>query len=71
MVENETMETEVTTANLKTLAEVEKTYVLTVMSLMNQNKTHAARALGISRRGLLNKLNTWKVEDYEQEKATQ
>jgi hypothetical protein len=42
-----------------TLIEVEKTYVEYALRVFGNNKTHAARALGISVRALRHKLTLW------------
>lgn len=44
---------------LKTLAEIEKNHILTTLKALNQNKTQAAKSLGISIRTLRNKLNSF------------
>lgn len=49
------------------LEDVEKAYVLTVLQLKAGNKTHAAKALGISLRTLQRKLLKWECEAYELE----
>lgn len=63
--------TKIATEIPKTLAEVEREYVLAILSLTNQNKTHAARILGISRRGLLNKLKKWQEQEAHDKLSTQ
>jgi DNA-binding protein Fis len=44
------------------LHEVEKDHILKVMALKNQNKTHAAKALGIGIRTLQRKLKQYLKE---------
>jgi DNA-binding NtrC family response regulator len=53
-----------------TLAEVEKHYILAALEKTKQNRTHAARLLGISIRTLRNKLNEYGVKAKETESAT-
>ena len=45
-----------------TIAEMEKQLIYTTLQHTNQNRTHAARLLGISIRTLRNKLNEYKLE---------
>lgn len=47
---------EISITKLEDLASVEKIYILAVLEYMKMNRTHAAKALGISCRGLRNKL---------------
>jgi len=47
--------------SLKTLAELEKTHILTTLNAYQHNKTKAAKSLGISIRTLRNKLNSFKL----------
>jgi DNA-binding NtrC family response regulator len=47
---------------IPTLAEVERKYILSTLRLCGNNRTHAARALGLSIRGLRIKLHQY-VQD--------
>ena len=47
------------------LAELERRYVLRVLTLFNGNKSRTAQALGIDRRTLYRKVETWKESDVE------
>jgi two-component system response regulator AtoC len=44
---------------IKTLAELEKTHILSTLKALNHNKTQTAKSLGISLRTLRNKLNSF------------
>ena len=46
----------------KTLADVEKATILQALEAYGGNRTHAAKALGISRRGLVYKLRSYEEE---------
>ncbi len=50
---------DLTTPTLMTLQELEKRHILETLRAHNENKTHAAKALGISIRTLRNKLETY------------
>ena len=50
-------------SELVTLEEVEKRYVLRVLETLKGNKTAAARTLGIERKTLYRKLESWGVKD--------
>ncbi len=50
---------------LQSLAEVEESHVLSVLESTGWNKSRAARVLGISRQGLLDRLKRMKVEAIE------
>ena len=52
-----------------TLAEMEKRHILAALERTKQNRTHAARLLGISIRTLRNKLNEYGVKGKESESA--
>jgi transcriptional regulator with PAS, ATPase and Fis domain len=52
-----------------TLAEMEKRHILAALEKTKQNRTHAARVLGISIRTLRNKLNEYGVKGKEGESA--
>ena len=54
---------------LVTLEEMEKRYVLRVLEALRGNKTAAARTLGIERKTLYRKLETWGVKDPESQGA--
>lgn len=45
---------------IKTLAEVEQNYILSTLKVMNGNRGHTARVLGISIKTLSNKLNQYR-----------
>jgi DNA-binding NtrC family response regulator len=47
----------------RTLKEVEKEHILNVLQLCDGNKTKAAKVLGISRIGLINKMKIYDAED--------
>ena len=51
------------------LAEMEKRHILAALEKTKQNRTHAARVLGISIRTLRNKLNEYGVKGKETEGA--
>jgi len=53
-------------SELVTLEEVEKRYVLRVLETLKGNKTAAARTLGIERKTLYRKLDSWGVKSSEQ-----
>jgi DNA-binding NtrC family response regulator len=44
----------------KTLAEIERNYILQVLKRLDSNRMRAARVLGVSIRGLRNKLRDYK-----------
>ena len=50
-------------SELVTLEEVEKRYVLRVLETLKGNKTAAARTLGIERKTLYRKLESWGIKD--------
>jgi len=52
------------------LAEVEKRHILAALEKTRQNRTHAARILGISIRTLRNKLNEYGVKGKDSEDGT-
>jgi DNA-binding NtrC family response regulator len=52
-----------------TLAEIEKHYILAALEKTKQNRTHAARLLGISIRTLRNKLNEYGVKGKDNDQA--
>ena len=56
-----------TAAAAISLAEVEKRHILAALEKTKQNRTHAARLLGISIRTLRNKLNEYGVKSREPE----
>ncbi len=45
------------------LNEVQKAYILKTLSLMGNNKTKAAQALGVSRKSLYDRLKRWNIPD--------
>lgn len=47
--------------NSKSLAEIEKEHILHVLSLCDNNQTHAASILGIDRKTLRNKINQYQI----------
>ena len=49
---------------IPTLAEVERKYVLATLRLCGNNRTHAARALGLSVRGLRLKLHQYEQDGF-------
>jgi DNA-binding NtrC family response regulator len=49
---------------IRTLAEVERTYILNVLSLNNWCRTTTYQILGIDRRTLTNKLNLYRDQGY-------
>ncbi len=48
-----------------TLAEVERRYVLSILALCGNNRTNAAKVLGISLRGLRLKLHAYEAVSFE------
>lgn len=44
---------------IETLAEVEKKHILHALDVMKGNKSHAAKALGVSLKTLYNKMNEY------------
>jgi two-component system, response regulator FlrC len=48
-----------------TLAEVERRYILSVLASCANNRTHAAKVLGISIRGLRLKLNEYEKRGFD------
>lgn len=48
--------------SVRSLAEIERDYILQTYELCNHNKTHTARALGISLRSLRDKLNHYRKQ---------
>jgi transcriptional regulator with PAS, ATPase and Fis domain len=48
----------------KTLAKMEKEYILTVLQNMQGNRTHTAKVLGIGIRTLQRKLKKWEEGAY-------
>jgi len=50
---------------IPTLAEVERNHVLTTLRLCRNNRTHAAKTLGISIRGLRIKLHRYEQDGFE------
>lgn len=48
---------------VQTLAEVEKAHLIKVLELYGNNKTHAAKALGITLKSVYNKLNAYGLAD--------
>lgn len=49
---------------IKTLADVEREYILSVLSDLCGNRTHAAKALAISIRTLRNKINLFRSQGH-------
>lgn len=49
---------------VRSLAEIERDYILQTLELCNHNKTHTARALGVSLRSLRNKLNLYRDQGF-------
>lgn len=52
--------------NVVTLAELERKHIYTALNHAGQNKTHAAKMLGISLKTLYNKLNEYEKASGEQ-----
>ena len=51
----------------RTLAEIETEHLRKVLASVDGNKTHAAKLLGLSRRGLLKKLERYREADAQAE----
>lgn len=49
--------------DLRTLEQVEREHIEKVLATVMGNRTHAARALGISVRSLQRKLKAWGIQD--------
>jgi len=45
------------------MRDVEKAHIMYALAVMNQNRTHTAKALGIGVRTLQRKLNKYKAEE--------
>jgi two-component system response regulator HydG len=52
-------------AELLTLSEIEKRYIMRVLRAAGGNKTEAARILGLDRRTLHRKLRRWEAQESE------
>jgi DNA-binding protein Fis len=57
------MAEEVEDTKIMTLAELERTHIEATLKLLDDNKTLAAKALGIDRRTLYRKLAAFELED--------
>ena len=69
MIELQTVKVSEATAvpGLRTLASIEKEVILNTLTALYNNKTHTARALGISIRTLRNKLAKYRREALPQD----